>query len=239
MFVAGMQAETQMKSQLREDSFSGAITSTFHLRYLTHLPPGYDDGSGRKWPVLLFLHGAGERGNDLDLVTVHGPLKQVKAGTNFPFIIVAPQCPADERWSVEPLAQLLDRVIAQHAVDTNRIYLTGISMGGYGTWALGLRHAERFAAMAPVCGGGNIIDAVLGSPGHVEAVRRLPVWAFHGAKDPVVPLSESERMIGALQTRAGNLNAKLTVYPEAEHDSWSETYANPALYEWFLKQRRE
>lgn len=209
------------------------------LKYLLYLPKDYAAKKNEHWPLMLFLHGAGERGTDVQRVAIHGPMSLVKRGTNFPFIIVAPQCPDNQRWDTEALMQLLEHVTAQHAVDTNRIYLTGLSMGGYGTWSLGLKYPEKFAAIAPICGGGNIIDMVLAGPEHEAALRALPIWAFHGAKDPVVPLAESERMVNYLKTRAQHPDVKLTVYPEAEHNSWTEAYNNPKFYEWLLAQRRK
>jgi len=125
------------------------------------------------------------------------------------------------------------------AVDTNRVYLTGLSMGGYGTWSLALAHPEKFAAIAPICGGGQVIDIILASYGKpANPLKNISVWAFHGAKDPVVPLEESERMIAALK-KIGAKDVKLTVYPEAEHDSWTEAYNNPELYEWLLTHLRK
>ena len=122
-------------------------------------------------------------------------------------------------------------------MDTNRIYLTGLSMGGYGTWKLGTQHAKRFAAIAPICGGGNMIDVVLGSWDKGAPLKSLPIWAFHGAKDDVVPLDESERLVNQMK-KFGVRDVKLTVYPEAKHDSWRLTYADPEFYEWLLKQKR-
>ncbi|MBM3883454.1 MAG: phospholipase [Verrucomicrobia bacterium] len=221
---------------LTEASLTYEIKRTDEIRYLLALPRDYDTAAGKKWPLMLFLHGAGERGNNLQLVTVHGPPKLAKNGTNFPFILVAPQCPAGQRWETEPLRQLLESVTKQHAVDESRVYLTGLSMGGYGTWKLALAHPEKFAAIAPICGGGERIDVLLASRERAAALRRLPVWAFHGAKDPVVPLEESERMVEALK-KAGVKDVRLTVYPEAQHDSWTQTYENPELYSWLLKHR--
>ena len=149
-----------------------------------------------------------------------------------------PQCPEDERWSDEVILGLLDELISKYRVDTNRIYLTGLSMGGFGTWSLGTRHPERFAAIAPICGGGEVIDVLLSTKTKAEALKSLGVWAFHGAKDPVVALAESERMVAALK-RAGATDVRLTVYPEAGHDSWTATYEDPKLYEWFLSHRRK
>lgn len=235
-----MQTHAQSASTpIATERFAWKSQRAGELKYLLYLPADYAAKKDKRWPLMLFLHGAGERGSDAQRVAVHGPLNLVKRGTNFPFIIVAPQCPDNQSWNDDALIQLLDHVTAHRAVDTNRVYLTGLSMGGYGTWSLGLKYPKRFAALAPVCGGGNTIDMVLGGPDHEAAVRSLPIWAFHGAKDPVVPLTESERMVNALQSRAKHSNVKLTVYPEAEHDSWTETYNNPKLYEWLLAQRRK
>ncbi len=227
-----------ISSALTEQSFDYEIRLRGTLRYLFYAPSEYSRQGERRWPLMLFLHGAGERGTNLQLVTKHGPPKLVQQGTNFPFLLIAPQCPEGRRWEIEPLLQLLDYVVARHAVDTNRVYLTGLSMGGYGAWKLGISHPERFAALAPICGGGEIIDVLLAAREKAAALRRLPVWAFHGAKDPVVPLGESERMVAALK-KAGCPEVRLTVYPEAEHDSWTQTYSNPEFYEWLLAHRRE
>jgi predicted peptidase len=218
-------------------SFNKTITRTVSARYLLFLPQGYEPKGAKRWPLLLFLHGAGERGSDIWKVAVHGPPKIVKDKPGFPFLLVSPQCPDGETWSDEVVLSLLDEVIAAHAVDTNRVYLTGLSMGGYGTWSLAVRFPQRFAAVAPVCGGGEPVRAYLAGPSQLEALKSLGVWAFHGAKDPVVPLAESQRMIDTLK-KIGCGEARLTTYPEAQHDSWTETYNNPDLYEWFLKHSR-
>ena len=219
-------------------SFEKTITKTVSANYLLFLPKGYDAKGAKKWPLMLFLHGAGERGTDLWKVAVHGPPKIVKDKPEFPFILVSPQCPNGEHWSNDVLLNLLDDIIATHAVDTTRVYLTGLSMGGFETWSLGMQYPERFAAIAPICGGGEWVRVVLAGGKKLEALKSLGVWAFHGAKDPVVKLEESERMIGALK-KVGCQDVKLTVYPEAQHDSWTETYNNPELYEWFLKHERK
>jgi len=135
------------------------------------------------------------------------------------------------------LLPLLEEITRRYKVDRERRYLTGLSMGGYGTWKFGLTHAEKFAAIAPICGGGDYITILLSSREKPEALKTLGVWAFHGAKDPVVPLDESQRMVDMLK-RTGVNDVKFTVYPEAEHDSWTRTYQNPELYEWFLQHRR-
>jgi predicted peptidase len=202
------------------------VMKTVQLNYLLHLPEGYEQDSQRKWPLILFLHGAGERGDDIQKVKKHGIPKIADHDPSFPFIAVSPQCPENSFWTVEEdaLLALLDEITAVFNVDKKRIYLTGLSMGGFGTWHLASSHPEKFAAIVPICGGGSLPQ--------VKALVNTPVWAFHGAKDDVVKLEESEKMVNALLARSGNV--KLTVYPEAKHDSWTETYANPELYEWLL-----
>jgi len=207
------------------------------INYLLFLPQGYDAKSEKRWPLILFLHGSGERGNDVWKVATHGPPKNVMSKADFPFIVVSPQCPEGRIWSNDKLLPLLDEITRNYAVDKSRIYLTGLSMGGYGTWSLGLSHPELFAAIVPICGGGEFISPFLSSRDKPEALRSLGIWAFHGAKDPVVPLSETERMV-ELTKRLGVKEVKLTVYPEAGHDAWTETYKNPKLYQWLLEHRR-
>jgi predicted peptidase len=217
-------------------SFTRTITATVSARYLLFLPKGYKAQDARKWPLILFLHGAGERGTNLWLVAKHGPPKIVKDKPDFPFIVVSPQCPPRERWRNDVLLALLDEITSTLNVDPQRIYLTGLSMGGYGTWSLGLAHPEKFAGLAPICGGGEPIAVALADPEKLPALKTLPIWAFHGAKDPVVKPEESERMVEAIKRIGGD--AKLTVYPEAQHDAWTATYDNPELYTWFLEHKR-
>lgn len=211
--------------------FRQKITRTVNLNYLLYLPADYEVGN-KNFPLILFLHGAGERGDDLELVKMHGIPKIVEQQKDFPFIAISPQCPADrwwvDPWLLEALNSLLDEIIQNYRVDTNRVYLTGLSMGGFGTWALAIAHPERFAAIAPICGGGM--------PWMAYRIKNVPVWAFHGAQDPVVPLQRTEEMVDALKRLNGPV--KLTVYPDAGHDSWSQTYSNPELYQWFLAHRK-
>jgi predicted peptidase len=220
-------------------TFTVTVTQTVQYDYLLFLPKDYDADPAKKWPLMMFLHGAGERGTNLWLVAVHGPPKLVRSQPDFPFILVSPQCPPEQHWNPEALAKLLDQLETTHRVDKSRVYLTGLSMGGFGTWSLGVRYPERFAAIAPICGGGSWLEVRLSSRSRGAALKSLPVWAFHGAKDNVVPLSESERMIDVLKTATGNENTRLTVYPDANHDSWTETYNNPELFKWLLEHRRE
>jgi predicted peptidase len=217
--------------------FEFKTKGTQRLSYLLFLPQGYAE-SEQRWPLMLFLHGAGERGADISKVTTHGPAKRVKTHPEFPFILVSPQCPEDEIWSRDVLLGLLDDVTKNYKVDLERVYLTGLSMGGYGTWDLGMSHPEKFAAIVPICGGGDYITMLLASRDKPEMLKTLGIWAFHGAKDPVVPLSESERMVDFAK-KQGVKDVKLTVYPEAMHDAWTETYDNPEVYKWLLEHRRK
>lgn len=196
-------------------------------RYLLYLPPGYDQDR-QAWPLLLFLHGSGERGRHLSRVKRHGPPHLLQEGMQLPFIVVSPQCPEGETWSVAFLDRLLDHAQGRYRVDPDRIYVTGLSLGGYGTWALAEAFPERFAAIAPVCGGGD--------PSRAAALKRLPVWVFHGEKDLLVPVRESEEMVAALREAGGNV--RFTAYPDKGHDCWTVTYENPELYRWLLEQKR-
>lgn len=217
--------------------FTFKRTASVRADYLLFLPKGYEANPDKRWPLILFLHGSGERGTNIWKVATHGPPKNVTEDPDFPFILVSPQCPEGRIWSNEELLGLLDEITRKYAVDLNRIYLTGLSMGGYGTWNLGLAYPEKFAAMAPICGGADLIHAILSKREKPQALKTLGVWAFHGGKDPEVPFEESQRMVEALKN-IGVSDVKLTIYPEAGHDSWTETYKNPELYRWFLEHKR-
>jgi predicted peptidase len=218
-------------------SFKGRISRPVTSEYLLFLPQDYERNKTRRWPLILFLHGAGERGTNLARVKAHGPPKIVQDQPEFPFVVVSPQCPTGQRWDNDVLLALLDHVLKKHRIDRKRVYLTGLSMGGFGTWSLGLAHPDRFAAIAPICGGGDTIALLLADSRKVHALKSLPVWAFHGARDSVVKVGESERMVEAMR-QLGAKEVKLTVYPEAEHDSWTETYQNQAFYDWLLTHSR-
>ena len=248
-------------------SFERTVAKKVGYSYLLSLPTGYQAGGEKTWPLILFLHGAGERGSDPWLVAKHGPPKLIRgdvpaaaptkgkaaAPGETPeaaakreqsakllrenFIVVSPQCPLNTRWDDDAVLALLDETIAKHKVDVRRVYLTGLSMGGYGTWSVGLKNPHRFAAIVPICGGGLLIDVLLGAREQKSAFATLGVSVFHGAQDPTVPLLESERLVAALK-KAGVSDVQFTVYPEAKHDSWTETYNNPELYAWLLRHER-
>jgi predicted peptidase len=233
--VAAAFGQDDMPRQTAQ-SFERPISRTVRAKYLRFLPKGYDAQSPRRWPLMLFLHGIGERGRDPWKVKAHGPPKVAETMTNFPFILVSPQCPNGEWWSNDVLEALLDEVIATHNVDTGRVYLTGSSMGGFGAFALALCAPERFAAVAPVCGGGTPFPPMGFDARRKAALQALPFWVFHGDQDTAVPLEESERMVKAL--KKFGCEVKFTVYPGVGHDAWTRTYENPELYEWFLSHRR-
>lgn len=210
-----------------EKTFEREVTVSARLRYLLALPEGYGDDD-RRWPLLVFLHGAGESGDDLSKVKAHGPPKLLAAGTrSFPCIVVSPQSPG-RGWNPDFLLALIDDVCREQRVDEERIWLTGLSMGGFGTWSVAAARPERFAAIVPICGGGNPRDA--------GKLVGLPTWVFHGAKDAVVPLAASQTMVDAVREQGGE--PKFTVYPDAGHDSWTATYDDPALWDWLFEQRR-
>ncbi len=204
------------------------ISKAAQCDYLLYLPKGYGE-KDKSWPLMMFLHGAGERGSNLEVVKVHGPPKLIEQGKDLPFIVVSPQCPAGQWWTekLDTLKALLDEIESKYDVDPARVYLTGLSMGGFGTWSLACDQPERFAGIAPICGGGQWFLA--------DRLKKVSVWAFHGAKDSVVPLNLSEQMVKGVKRVGGD--AKLTVYPEANHDSWTATYDNPELYDWFLSHK--
>jgi len=204
------------------------------LDYLISLPLQYSSEEA-DWPLILFLHGAGERGNNLQLLRKHGIPRIVSEMADFPFITISPQCPENDWWlnKLQDLKFLLDTVIKQYRVDISKMYLTGLSMGGFGTWHMAVEYPDLFAAIAPVCGGGL---GILGFPERVLEIKDLPIWAFHGGKDNIVSAEESRILIRTLKDAGGR--PLLKIYPEAGHDSWTETYSDPELYEWFMSNQK-
>lgn len=205
--------------------------------------------AGKRYPVVLFLHGAGERGGDNTAQLKYLPtwLAEPAWRERFPSFVVAPQCRADHRWSpfdwadrkssplkAEPTADLaaaiaaLDEVCDSEPVDEDRVYLTGLSMGGYGSWELAARMPQRFAAVAPICGGGDEAQAA--------KLVKLPIWCFHGGADTVVPVARSRSMIAAIEAAGGS--PKYTEFPGVGHNSWTPAYRDSGLLEWLFAQRR-
>ncbi len=199
-----------------------------NLKYVVRYPDGYK--AGQKCPVIIFLHGAGTRGDDLDLVIGNKYFEITQKHTDFPFVTVAPQCSANTWFDVfEQLKGLVCKIAGEEFADEKRIYLMGNSMGGYGTWQLAMSLPELFAAIVPICGGGMYWNA--------GRLINVPVWAFHGEQDATVKVEESIKMVESVNKKGGN--AKLTIYPEAKHDSWTDTFSNPDVFKWLLANTNE
>jgi predicted peptidase len=196
-------------------------------RFWVWLPREYTQRSAR-WPLVVFLHGSGERGTDLEKVKVHGPPKQVAQGAAYPFILISPQLEAGARWDAERLHKLLVALQARLHADPRRCIGTGLSMGGFGMWQWATAYPRDLAAIAPVCG--------FGDPAKVAAMRSVPVRAYHGDQDPVVPLAPHAACVEALRAAGGT--ATLTVYPGVGHDSWTPAYNDPELIPWLLAQKQ-
>jgi predicted peptidase len=212
-------------------------SKTETLRYWLFLPNDYESQAAASGvPLLLFLHGAGERGNQpeqIDWVKKLGVPKMLdnpEFRKNFPCITVSPQCRSDYTWSPAQLMLLLDDIEKRYKIDKTRIYVTGLSMGGFGTWMCLHESPKRFAAAAPLCGGTNLDWAA--------TFTEIPVWVFHGTKDSVVPFVLSQNIVDAVK-KAGGKKIIFTKYEGAGHDIWTQTYSNQLFYDWLLSQRNE
>ena len=197
----------------------------YSFNYVKYLPKDYDET--KKYPLVFFLHGAGERGEDLDVACRHGYMKHVReSGAEYPFIFVAPQCPDGKYWAcyTESLLAFLDYVCESLPIDLDRVYLTGLSMGGTGTWMLAMAAPERFAAIAPICGSGIYWYGGI--------LKDIPVMVYHGDCDETVPIHDSMEMVRSVNKRGGN--AQIKVLHGVGHDAWEQAYAGDALYTWLL-----
>ncbi len=206
-----------------------SVSGNVSLNYLLYLPEGYDINRKGGYPTILFLHGAGERGSDLDKLTTWGPPKIAK-NKGLPFIVISPQCPDNEWWTslLFPLKVLLDESIKTYNIDTDRIYLTGLSMGGYGTFAMSQVYGSYFAAVAPICGGGT--------PSMLNFYKQPPTWVFHGDIDTIVPIQNSRIMVDAIE--ASGSEVKFTIYKGVNHYSFERAYNNSNLFNWFLEHKK-
>lgn len=203
-------------------------TDTHHpFYYIEYLPKDYDPGE--KYPLVLFLHGAGERVQDPDECMRHGYMKYVREeGKEYPFIFIAPQCIGDAYWGsyTESLSAFLDHVLETYPVDRSRVYLTGLSMGGTGTWMFAMARPNTFAALMPVCGSGIYWN--------VGALLKTPIYMVHGDCDTCVPISNSVEMLTSVNSRGGN--AQLKICYHVGHDAWNYAYTDDKLLEWMLSQ---
>ncbi|MBI9066789.1 MAG: dienelactone hydrolase family protein [Salinivirgaceae bacterium] len=233
LFLFGCNSSIKEKTKntiMAGSQVSKTISSEFKLDYLLYLPENYNESDTTGFPLILFLHGSGERGNDIQKVKQWGPPK-IAEKKGLPFIVISPQCPEGEWWTSQlfQLKTLLDRTIGSLNIDTTRIYLTGLSMGGFGTFAMAQIYPDYFAAIAPICGGGT--------PSLLKFSKNIPAWVFHGEIDPVVPLSSSQMMVDAMN--ANGAEVKFTIYKGVDHFSWIPAYNESELFEWFLSHKKE
>ena len=214
-------------ASLRNDS--GAIVQdNTAYRYLLYLPKDYNKQPSRRWPILIYLHGKSRRGYNLEKLKQYGPPYLVNKGWHFPFIIVSPQCPPDRIWSTDDwFPSLFQSISNKYRIDRSRVYLTGMSMGGSGVWALTIKHPEYFSAAIPLCGGW--------STQNIKTMKDIPVWAFHGALDKIVLPEETEKMVHALREAGGKARYSRL---EGEGHSIHKIYEKKAMYDWMLKQHK-
>lgn len=197
-------------------------------RYLLYLPEGYDVERQKKWPLFIWLHGRSLRGRDLERVKRYGPPARFKKKADYPFVAVFPQLP-DGGWPPETLGRLLDECLEKYHVDPDRVYLSGTSLGAMGAWTFAAEYPDQFAALATVCAHGPLSAA--------DKLTELPIRAFHGAKDKIVPIGPHQQLVDAINEKGGN--AVMKVFPDDDHGSViGKVYDDPELYEWFLSNRR-
>jgi len=208
--------------------FSGEYRSAVSGQFLLYLPKGFSERPAVKYPLLIFLHGSGESGTDINKVKVNGPPKFLDTRPDFPFIVASPQAAdADVGFDLAVMNVLLDQLLQNLPIDKDRVYLTGLSMGGIDAYKWAGERPGTFAAIAPISAAGNIYDAC--------KLRHVPIWAFHGGKDENVKTADGQAMVDAIKACGGDI--KLTIYPELGHSAWEPAYVDPALYEWFLSHR--
>lgn len=200
------------------------------ISYWVFLPAGYDERES--WPLMLFVHGSGECGPDIEAVKAHGPPKllQTDRAENWPMITVSPQCPAGKNWSGSQLIELLDEMEKRFKVDRKSVYVTGLGMGGSATWSLLRDYPNRFAAGVPICAGFV--------PDSADPFLDTPIWVFHGAKDDFVDPETSRKAVEMIRKQGGT-KVKLTMYPDVDHFAWRSAYDEAELYRWLLEQKRD
>ena len=239
------QTSSPLPQEARTNAFNEKLfvnTRNERMRYLLFVPKDYD--KQKKYPLVLWLHGGGSRGDDLKMLLRYGDeqgigyFARVDNQSKYPSIIVAPQCPQGRLWgdpdSEQPTAEMrlvleiLEKVQADYSIDSRRLYVTGISLGGYGTWDIIRRRPEMFAAAIPICGGGNTSKA--------SSMVRTAIWAFHGDQDELVNVSESRRMITAIRNAGGE--PRYTEYKGVGHNSWERAFTEQDLLPWMFAQKR-
>jgi predicted peptidase len=228
VLAAGLALGVALSAQAQTVQKARAVTIQAKINYLAFLPKSYS-AKGEPVPLIIFLHGSGERGSDLNRLKAWGPPAIAEKDPAFPFMVVSPQAPDGEWWHARLLKGMIDEVLAKYNVDRSRVYLTGMSMGGYGTWDLAINYPHYFAAIAPVCGGGNTL--------RIGQLKDVPTWVFHGKKDQSVPELESARMVAALRAAGGDVT--YTMLADGGHaDAWVHAYGDAGLFDWFLQHRK-
>ena len=240
-------ADFDLSTRFTQEVFKNDKGESLKYRFLKPASLAPSAGGASKFPLVVFLHGAGERGDDNAKQLIHGVTKFATDEylKKYPCFVIAPQCPTGKRWvevdwsldshrmpetvseSLRLTMELIASLEKSFPIDSNRLYVTGLSMGGYGSWDAIQRFPERFAAAVPVCGGGDTQQA--------KKIAKIPVWAFHGAKDTAVKPQRSRDMIAAMKEAGGE--PKYTEYPEVGHNSWVSAYNTPELYEWMFAQK--
>lgn len=215
---------TPTESRARFEAPSGT-----DMPYLLFEPDPALMPPGQARPLVVFLHGSEERGDDLDPVKKQGPPSQFMVGDGLPFVLLAPQCPTGVWWNANDVIGLIDKVIKDHNIDPKRVHLTGLSMGGFATWAILAKKPELFASAVPICGGGD--------PDTVKRFKHIPIWTFHGTADDMVSVDRTKAMDKALRA-ADAKDFHATYYHGVDHDSWTQTYNNPAVYAWMMQRTR-
>lgn len=222
--------------QSGEGPFYVEVTDARGYKALVLVPTNTSEAINEKLPAILFLHGIGERGNDLNTLKQKGFPRVLEGDQQFPFIFIMPQCPSSTEWyytnadNIMAMRNFLDDILPRFPIDSNRLYITGLSMGGIGAWYFSVKMPERFAALVPV--------AFRGDGWSPSPAKDIPVWAFHGAKDGVIPLSKAQELVD--QFRAVGGNVRFDIYPNGGHDAstWTVTYNNPDVYDWMLRKKK-
>lgn len=211
------------------------------IGYLLYLPHDYFKNKQNKYPLIIFLHGAGNQGSYLGLVKRLPLPKMLDQKKDFPFIVISPQYELSKEYvlenglSIENFQEFYNHIINKYKIDINRVYLTGLSFGGYLTWNIAINYPDKFAAIAPICGFGVLenLYKYADLPKNLNKIKNIPIWVFHGAKDSMVPIKQSEIIVNELKKYRSNV--KFTIYPDLDHDCWTKTYNNQELYDWFLE----
>ncbi len=214
-------------AQESKGSFATEIRKQVAYSYMLYKPQLLQT----KKPLIVFLHGSGEKGTDLEKVKSHGPLKYVQNNKMDAFIL-APQCPEDEYWESESLHQLIQKIVKENNIDTSRIYLTGLSMGAWGAWNLAFAHPDTFAALVPICGFVDRVPMIENCK-----IAAIPTRIFHGLMDDVVDANYSVSIYKKLKPCSKDI--ELTLFEDANHDSWTRVYDNSKIYEWMLQQSKK